>query len=186
MARTHVVLGHDRVKLVHGRIPRNRDLFAELVYDVCVFLRLVFHHGAETFDVIFLAFKLLILLLDHVLQGFDCLVGSVGNFLLLLLSDLQVFQTMVFDNTLQLLVLAQVIITFLPHSKAANLRFFVLHARLQFSQFLRKSLNLAILLLDHGFRCPVRTTRTTFQSLSLDVSHAPIGILCTHPFGSSL
>ena len=119
-----VVLGNNLMKLVQRTSSSCRNLVPQFI-DLCsIELCLLGHLVAKPFDVLLLSLQLLVLLLDHILQGLHGLIGSILNLLLFFLCDSKCFEPVVFNCILEHKILAQVLVTFLPHAQATNFTLF--------------------------------------------------------------
>ena len=116
------MLGNDRVQFGHCRVSSHRVGFTKLIDSVCIELSLLLHLLSQTSDVLLFALQLLILLLNHLLQSLDSLVGCIRDLFLLFLRDGESLKSVVLDGILENDVLRQILITLLPHSQTTNLR----------------------------------------------------------------
>ena len=148
----------DGLKLVHSGVTSVAHLLSELVDYLGIRLSLVPHLVSETFNILFLALELLILLLNHVLQSLNGLISSLRNLLLLLLMDSHCLQSVVLNGILQDCISTEVLISLMPLSELLKLAFFAVMAVSQSLNFFLHSLHLSISLSKHFLGSPIDTS----------------------------
>lgn len=120
----YFMLRYDFLHLSKGSIACNTDLLSELRNSLRIDLSLLVHLPSQVSRLLFLASDSLILVIKHILQSFNRLVGSVSHFLLFLIIGLGCFDPMLGDGIFEHLVLAQVLVTHLPFLEGLNRGFF--------------------------------------------------------------
>lgn len=192
-----LVLLNDCVKLVHRSVACYRDLLTKCIYHCRVDLRLLFHLLSQTLDVLLFPLKLFVLLLDHVLQGFDGLISGIRNLLRLFFMNCECLQTMVLNGIPEHLVLAQVLVSLLPLLQtaqfvqqvglsAAVLRSLLSQPRILLMYLLLQSSNERVFFLQTFLYNPISATLSQLRMLPLDIFNARNGVLVTDPLCARL
>lgn len=154
----NLMLLHDFVQLVHRVVSLGRELLSQVHDYFRIYLGLSLHFLPQIVNILLFALQLLVFLLYHLLQGLDCLLCSIGNFFLLFASDVQSLYSVILDRVLEHNVLAQILVSFLPHLQSTH--FILLELQVVGDVFdpLVELLNLSILLFNHCFCSPVNAS----------------------------